>query len=227
MGWEEAMEMFREADTDNSKTVSRDELVAAVKKHMNLSEEGPSAEEIADYIMKHFDHNEDGQISKKEFKKTLKALAKEHGYKPTEEDWEEAMAMFREADTDNSKTVSRDELVAAVKKHMNLSENGPSAEEIADYIMGHFDHNEDGQISKKEFKSTLKALAKEHGYKPTKEDSEEAMAMFREADTDNSKTVSRDELVAAVKKHMNLSENGPSAEEIADYIMGHFDHNED
>jgi Ca2+-binding EF-hand superfamily protein len=189
--------------------------ISAVQLNQLSTREGdhkpPSAQEIADLIMEHFDHNEDGKISHKEFVATLKALAKEHDYKPSKEDWEEANAAFDEADTNNDDHVDRKELIAAVKKHMNLSADGPSAEEIADYIMSHFDHNEDGQISVKEFRKTLKALAEEHDYKPTKEDWKEAMAMFREADTDNNKHVSRDELVAAVKKHMNLSADGPSA----------------
>jgi len=111
--------MFREADTDNSKSVSRDELVAAVKKHMNLAtgNDRPTVDEVADFIMEHFDHNEDGKVSMKEFVATLKALAKEHNYKPTKEEWKEAKAAFKETDTNNDGHVDRKELVAALKKH--------------------------------------------------------------------------------------------------------------
>ena len=74
-----AMEMFRDADTNNNGEVDFKELKKAVKKHMKLAEGddgAPTAEEIAAHIMKVFDKNGDGKISIKEFRKTIKALAK-------------------------------------------------------------------------------------------------------------------------------------------------------
>merc|ERR1712166_345764 len=202
----------------------------------------PSAEEIAGYIMMHFDTNGDDMISEAEFRDTMTALAKKHNFEPTQADWDRVMKVFNDADADNSKSVDMEELVASIKKHM-LAEIGddkkgkptagdkkgkptgddkkgkptgddkkvkptagdrkpPSAEEIAGYIMKHFDQNGDGKITKVEFKDTMKALAKKHNYKPTKKDWKRAMKMFNDADVDNNNAVNMEELVAAVKAHM-------------------------
>merc|ERR1711957_231192 len=221
----------------------------------------PSAEEIAGYIMSHFDSNGDDMISEAEFRDTMTALAKKHNSEPTQADWDRVMKVFNDADADNSKSVDMEELVASIKKHM-LAEIGdikkekptagddkkgkptagdkkvkptgddkkgkptgddkkvkptagdrrpPSAEEIAGYIMKHFDQNGDGKITKVEFKDTMKALAKKHNYKPTKKDWKRAMKMFNDADVDNNNAVNMEELVAAVKAHM-LEESSSSSE---------------
>merc|ERR1711957_47625 len=194
----------------------------------------PSAEEIAGYIMSHFDSNGDDMISEVEFRNTMTALAKKHNFEPTQADWDRVMKVFNDADADNSKSVDMEELVASIKKHM-LAEIGddkkgkptagddkkgkptagdrkpPSAEEIAGYIMKHFDQNGDGKITKVEFKDTMKALAKKHNYKPTKKDWKRAMKMFNDADVDNNNAVNMEELVAAVKAHM-LEESSSSSE---------------
>merc|ERR1711957_437450 len=203
----------------------------------------PSAEEIAGYIMSHFDSNGDDMISEVEFRDTMTALAKKHNFEPTQADWDRVMKVFNDADADNSKSVDMEELVASIKKHM-LAEIGdikkekptagddkkgkptgddkkvkptagdrkpPSAEEIAGYIMKHFDQNGDGKITKVEFKDTMKALAKKHNYKPTKKDWKRAMKMFNDADVDNNNAVNMEELVATVKAHM-LEESSSSSE---------------
>merc|ERR1711957_18284 len=221
----------------------------------------PSAEEIAGYIMSHFDSNGDDMISEVEFRDTMTALAKKHNFEPTQADWDRVMKVFNDADADNSKSVDMEELVASIKKHM-LAEIGddkkgkptagddkkgkptagdkkgkptgddkkgkptgddkkvkptagdrkpPSAEEIAGYIMKHFDQDGNGKISKKEFKKTLRKLAADHNYKPTKKEWERAMKMFNDADVDNNDAVDMEELVAAVKAHM-LEESSSSSE---------------
>merc|ERR1711957_653411 len=83
----------------------------------------PSAEEIAGYIMSHFDSNGDDMISEVEFRDTMTALAKKHNFEPTQADWDRVMKVFNDADADNSKSVDMEELVASIKKHM-LAEIG-------------------------------------------------------------------------------------------------------
>merc|ERR1712166_930619 len=83
----------------------------------------PSAEEIAGYIMSHFDQNGDDMISEAEFRDTMTALAKKHNFEPTQADWDRVMKVFNDADADNSKSVDMEELVASIKKHM-LAEIG-------------------------------------------------------------------------------------------------------
>merc|ERR1712167_558861 len=68
----------------------------------------------------------------------------------------------------------------------------------ADDIMAMFDSNKDGEISRKEFNDTLKALAKEHNYKPSKDELKEANDEFDKADADGSGTVNMDELAKAL-----------------------------
>merc|ERR1711957_507130 len=162
----------------------------------------PSAEEIAGYIMSLFDSNGVDMISEVEFRDTMTALAKKHNFEPTQADWDRVMKVFNDAGADNSKSVDMEELVASIKKHM-LAETGddkkvkptagdrkpPSAEEIAGYIMKHFDQNGNGKISKKEFKKTLRKLAADHNYRPTKKEWERAMKMFNDADVDNNDAV--------------------------------------
>ena len=58
--------MFKDADADDSGAVDMDELIAAIKEHMDL-EDGPSPKEVAKWIMKRFDRNGDGKIQKKEY----------------------------------------------------------------------------------------------------------------------------------------------------------------
>jgi len=152
-----AKEMFNDADTDNSGAVDMDELVAAIRQHMDL-EDGPTPKQVAKWIMERFDRNGDGKIQKKEFRKTVKEIAKEHNHELTKEDWEKAMELFNDADANGNGEVDFQELRKSVKKHMKLAEDdgAPSAKDIAEEIMKHFDKNGDGKISKKEFRQTIR-----------------------------------------------------------------------
>ena len=82
-----------------------------------------------------------------------------------------------------------------------LLEREPTAKEI----MGFFDKNGNGAISKKEFFRGLMKIAKMHNYKPTKKDKKMASKLFDKADQDGSGEVDMKELKAAIawcKKNM-------------------------
>lgn len=67
----------------------------------------PSAKQI----MGMFDADGDGQISEEEFIMTLKTLAKEHNYEPTDEDINQAVIEFNKADVNGSGFVEEGELL--------------------------------------------------------------------------------------------------------------------
>ena len=71
----------------------------------------PSAKEI----MEMFDTDGDGKITKAEFKATLKKLAREQDFEPTEGDMKRADAEFDKTDTSGDGVVSMDELEAVLK----------------------------------------------------------------------------------------------------------------
>ena len=83
----------------------------------------------------------------------------------------------------------------------SLIEREPTAKEI----MGFFDKNGNGAISKKEFFAGLMKIAKMHNYKPTKKDKKMASKLFDKADQNGNGEVDMKELKAAIawcKKNM-------------------------
>ena len=97
---------------------SSEELTAAEEVEVNewLQEaEEADKEPTAAQIMKFFDKNGNGAISKKEFFKGLMKIAKMHNYKPTKKDKKMASKLFDKADQDGSGEVDMKELKAAIE----------------------------------------------------------------------------------------------------------------
>ena len=81
----------------------------------------------ADDIMEMFDHNEDGVIDEAEFKDQMMAIAEAHDYEPTDEDKEDALAMFHDAAGEDG-LVSMDELIAAMNDGGSSSDDDEEEE---------------------------------------------------------------------------------------------------
>ena len=68
----------------------------------------------ADQVMEWFDHDKSGAISEEEFMATMSYIAAENNYEPTEEEWEEALGAFKQADTNGDGEIDKAELEAAM-----------------------------------------------------------------------------------------------------------------
>ena len=91
-----------------------------------------------------------------------------------------------------------------VDEWLNMAEE-EDREPTAKEIMGFFDKNGNGAISKKEFFAGLMKIAKMHNYKPTKKDKKMASKLFDKADQNGNGEVDMKELKAAIawcKKNM-------------------------
>lgn len=177
--------------------------------------------------MRKLDNNKDGKIGKGEFHKYIRSEWQQ-GQKLPVEVWKQWVKYFKAADTDNSGFVTKEELLAAVKAHIEEikehvlqevegDDQGPSAKQIADWIMNEMDKDGNDKISKSEFRKGVRAIVKEHhnGHKLTKEEMKKAMQIWEDADTDDSGEVDMKELLASVKHHMEAmkeSSEEPSSE---------------
>ena len=98
----DVMEMFDEADTDDSGAVDIDELEASISEDNALAQTFQSAKEIMDWL----DSNDSGEIEADELLGHLQEMGLDQA------DIDEAMNAFGEADTDDSGSVSIAELEA-------------------------------------------------------------------------------------------------------------------
>ena len=76
------------------------------------------AHRAAKHIMKMFDRNGDGKITRKEMHKTMKKLAKKHHMKYGKKMRNKMNKHFSEADANHNGKVNIKELKAAILKHM-------------------------------------------------------------------------------------------------------------
>merc|ERR1712100_173096 len=96
------------ASVDSSEAIWA-EIDAEAEIELDMEKEPTAAQ-----IMKFFDKNGNGAISKKEFFGGLMKIAKMHNYKPTKKDKEMASKLFDKADQDGSGEVDMKELKAAI-----------------------------------------------------------------------------------------------------------------
>ena len=98
----DVMEMFDEADTDDSGAVDIDELEASISEDNALAQTFQSAQEIMDWL----DTNDSGEIEADELHDHLVEMGLD------EADIDETMEAFGEADTNDSGSVDINELEA-------------------------------------------------------------------------------------------------------------------
>lgn len=131
--------MFQSIDTDNSGTITIDEFRTMLKQ-----KDAFIPETELNSILSAVDIDGNGVIDYEEF---LAATMNLQG-KAVIKDEDQLMAAFKRFDTDNSGTISRDELRQALKEHANIEED---IEEILDDV----DKNKDGQIDFEEFRMMM------------------------------------------------------------------------
>lgn len=181
----------------------------------------PSFEEAEQAIAEAFDHNGDGEVSRKEFKKTVRSHLPEGMSKDEIKDvMQTANEIFNFIDADNSGAATLTELHAAFDKRpptkeeiaaaQNLAQvrstqpgGDHSLEDIVDAVFDMLDEDANGQISRKEVKQALKDHLPEDMTKEEREEArDEAMEVFNLIDADGSGGVSKAELHAGLKAMM-------------------------
>ncbi|OMJ88586.1 hypothetical protein SteCoe_9450 [Stentor coeruleus] len=137
---EEMLDLFKSLDTDNSGTLSRDELTRGF--HNLYSDEIEDIDAEVDRIMRQVDTDKSGEIDYSEFvaasMNRTKLLSKER-----------LEAAFKAFDVDGSGTITADELKAMLGKHHVYDDNMWTS------IIREVDQNGDGVIDLREFSEMM------------------------------------------------------------------------
>ena len=174
-------EYFSFTDTDNSGTISLDEFKAFIAR----DSEGDAARDAdqAKEMLKDFDTNEDGTVTKEEYLAYMMTSVEDAdaSYAEAAEYYTKSLAEFKEKaeakvedkaafvaavdeyfsfmDTDNSGTISLDEVKAFI-----LKKSGAVDEDEAEGMMKDLDTNEDGTVTKEEFLALLGSHVEDDDY---------------------------------------------------------------
>lgn len=114
-----AERMFQLFDTDRSGTVSLVEFMAAVKRFADRSQD----EKLA-LLFELYDVDGDGMIQPNELRAVMKACMEENGLQFTDPELDElTQVLFEDADTDDTKSISFEELRTQLQSRPGLYEN--------------------------------------------------------------------------------------------------------
>lgn len=138
---------FTRADTDGDKTISKDELQAALSKRPGGDGSKPGIS--IDDLFSQIDTDGSGGIDKAESDTFLKSHA-HHGHRQGPPDPAKIAAkIFERADTDGDGSLTKDELIAALPK-------GASSAAI-DNLFANGDTDGNGAISQSELETSLRS----------------------------------------------------------------------
>ena len=160
-------------------------------------------------VLEELDADESGTVSWNELSDFFKQIAKEHDYKLTKEDLEQAHEVFKMVDTDKSGEIDKKEFEAAMeaagalgqksrKMFAQVTTKRPEPPTWAE-VLEELDADASGTVSWDELSDFFKQIAKEHDYKLTKEDLEQAHEIFKMVDTDKSGEIDKKEFEAAME----------------------------
>nr|XP_045625272.1 NADPH oxidase 5-like isoform X1 [Procambarus clarkii]XP_045625282.1 NADPH oxidase 5-like isoform X1 [Procambarus clarkii] len=114
-----AERVFQIFDRDNSGTVSLAEFLDAMHQFA-----GKSPNDKIKFLFRVYDLDGDGLIQQSELQKVMKACMEENGMKFSDEQIEDlTLAMFEDADTQNTGAITYESLKAQLEKHDGLLEN--------------------------------------------------------------------------------------------------------
>lgn len=114
-----AERVFQIFDRDNSGTVSLSEFLDAMHQFA-----GKSPNDKIKFLFRVYDLDGDGLIQQSELQKVMKACMEENGMKFSDEQIEDlTLAMFEDADTQNTGAITYESLKAQLEKHDGLLEN--------------------------------------------------------------------------------------------------------
>ncbi|KAG7170629.1 NADPH oxidase 5-like 1, partial [Homarus americanus] len=114
-----AERVFQIFDRDNSGSVSLSEFLDAMHQFA-----GKSPNDKIKFLFKVYDLDGDGLIQQSELQKVMKACMEENGMKFSDEQIEDlTLAMFEDADTQNTGAITYESLKAQLEKHDGLLEN--------------------------------------------------------------------------------------------------------
>ncbi|XP_053652092.1 NADPH oxidase 5 isoform X1 [Cherax quadricarinatus] len=114
-----AERVFQIFDRDNSGTVSLSEFIDAMHQFA-----GKSPNDKIKFLFRVYDLDGDGLIQQSELQKVMKACMEENGMKFSDEQIEDlTLAMFEDADTQNTGAITYESLKAQLEKHDGLLEN--------------------------------------------------------------------------------------------------------
>ena len=160
-------------------------------------------------VLEELDADASGTVSWDELSDFFKKIAKEHDYKLTKEDLEQAHEIFKMVDTDKSGEIDKKEFEAAMEAAGALGQKSrkmftqvrtrqpepPTWEQVLEEL----DADGSKTVSWEELSDFFKKIAKEHDYKLTKEDLEQAKEIFKMIDTDKSDDIDKKEFEAAME----------------------------
>ena len=206
-GWQkEAKKMFKAADTNGNGNVNRKELKAAIE-GVEAEHEGeypvPSREQVEEWVKKEL--AKDGSITKQEIIDAVVAWADAHDFEVPKDVWKMIDEEFNAVDTDGNGKLTEKEILAAVKKYdlVQMPDFPEPTEEqkkeIVEWVESELENG--GTITAKEARDAIKAFAKKHNWKVTKEQRAFMKAAFEEVDTNDDGAIDADELKAAIEKH--------------------------
>jgi Ca2+-binding EF-hand superfamily protein len=216
---EQAHEIFKMVDTDKSGEIDKKEFEAAMeaagalgqksrKMFAQVTTRQPGPPTWAE-VLEELDADESGTVSWDELSDFFKQIAKEHDYKLTKEDLEQAHEIFKMVDTDKSGDIDKKEFEAAMEAagargqksremFAQVRTRQPGPPTWAE-VLEELDADESGTVSWDELSDFFKQIAKEHDYKLTKEDLEQAHEVFKMIDTDKSGDIDKKEFEAAME----------------------------
>ncbi|KAK4303693.1 hypothetical protein Pmani_024320 [Petrolisthes manimaculis] len=114
-----AERVFQIFDRDNSGTVSLSEFLDAMHQFA-----GKSPNDKIKFLFRVYDLDGDGLIQQSELQKVMKACMEENGMKFSDDQIEDlTLAMFEDADTQNTGAITYESLKAQLEKHDGLLEN--------------------------------------------------------------------------------------------------------
>ena len=160
-------------------------------------------------VLEELDADESGTVSWNELSDFFKQIAKEHDYKLTKEDLEQAHEVFKMIDTDKSGEIDKKEFEAAMeaagalgqksrKMFAQVTTRQPEPPTWAE-VLEELDADASGTVSLDEIIAFIKQIAKEHDYKLTKDDLKQVKEVFKMVDTDGSGEIDKAEFEAAME----------------------------